>query len=397
MASPKTPSSDPPAAPPESARGSGRKRKRRVRVRKPASARSRRSRAALWGGIALGALVLLGVALAIALTVFARRRGPGEGQRFIVEVPSGASTREIAQLLTEAGVVQSEQLMFFYLASAPGSPVAGEHILLGGSTPSELSDCLTRSPSRNSVKLTVPEGFHRFAIAERVEKLGIASKESFLGASADPILLEALGVPSAPGRSPESSEGYLFPATYELKLDTPAGEVVERLVTESHVRWRRIAAKHEEAIARLASSLGWSRAEIITMASIVEKEAAVDEERSIVASVFENRLLSPSFTPKLLQSDPTSGYGCLAARDEAPSCASYVGKITPAINRDKLNRYSTYTREGLPPGPIANPGERSIKAVLEPADTKYLFFVAIGGGKHKFSETLEEHNRAVHR
>ena len=128
---------------------------------------------------------------------------------------------------------------------------------------------------------------------------------------------------------------------------------------------------------------------------MVEKEAAVDDERGLIAGVFLNRLLFDDFRPKLLQSDPTSGYGCLAAPEEAPSCATYKGKITPALNRDRLNRYSTYTNEGLPPGPIANPGERSIRAVLDPTPSRFLFFVAAGGGRHKFSETLEEHNKAI--
>ena len=105
--------------------------------------------------------------------------------------------------------------------------------------------------------------------------------------------------------------------------------------------------------------------------------------------------MSPDFHPRLLQSDPTSGYGCLEAPDEAPSCAGYGGKITGAINRDKRNRYSTYVNEGLPPGPIANPGDRSVLAVLAPASSNYFYFVASGGGRHTFSETLADHNKAI--
>jgi UPF0755 protein len=111
--------------------------------------------------------------------------------------------------------------------------------------------------------------------------------------------------------------------------------------------------------------------------------------------VFLNRLEDPNFKPKRLQSDPTAMYACYAEPEVVPACAGFTGKATPAINRDPHNRYSTYVNEGLPPGPIGNPGESSIEAVLAPSTTKYLFFVAKGGGRHSFSETLDQHNEAV--
>lgn len=363
-----------------------------------ARASSVRRRAIAWAAGGFTVLALIVAAAIVTLTVFSHRKGPGDGQHFVVMIPKQASTKEVAHILAEAGLVSNEQLMAFYLAwSTTTDAVPGEHLLLGGSTPGQLADCLSRAPTRKSAKIVVPEGFHRFSIATRLENAGVTSKQSFLEASSDPLLLEALEVPSAPGRGPESAEGYLFPATYELKLDSSAREVLERMVVESQTRWRRIAGEHADAIARLAQQFGWTRSEIITLASMVEKEAAVDDERAVIAGVFQNRLAFEDFKPKLLQSDPTSGYGCLAAPSEAPSCAAYEGKITPAMNRDRLNRYSTYTHEGLPPGPIANPGERSILAVLEPTSSRFLFFVATGAGRHRFSETLEEHNRAIQR
>lgn len=362
------------------------------------AARSRRRRVIAWAAGGFTVLAMIVAAAIIALTVFSHRKGPGDGQRFIVVIPKQASTKEVAHILAEAGLVSNEQLMAFYLAwSTTTDAVPGEHLLLGGSTPGQLADCLSRATTRKSAKIVVPEGFHRFSIATRLENAGVTSRQSFLDASADPLLLEALEVPSPPGRGPESAEGYLFPATYELKLDSSARDVLERMVVESQTRWRRIAAENEDAIMRLAQQFGWTRSEIITLASMVEKEAAVDDERPVIAGVFQNRLAFEDFKPKLLQSDPTSGYGCLTAPSEAPSCAGYEGKITPAMNRDRLNRYSTYTHEGLPPGPIANPGERSILAVLQPTTSRFLFFVASGAGRHRFSETLEEHNHAIQR
>jgi len=349
-----------------------------------------------WAAFGFSLFALLGFALAITLVVFSRRKGPGEGQHFVLDVPAGLTPRETAHLLAEEGVVESEQLMAFYLGlSAPGEIAPGAHILLGGSTPSEIADVLTRNPARKGVKVVIPEGFNRFAIADRLESLGVVSRQSFLAASADPLLLEELEVPSPPGRGPASAEGFLFPATYELKLDTPAKEVVTRLVREANQRWKRVASDNGAAIDKLAERFGWGPAEIITFASMIEKEAGVDDERPVIASVFYNRLTSADFNPKLFQSDPTSAYGCLEAPDEAPSCAGFSGKITGAMNRDRRNRYSTYVNEGLPPGPIANPGERSVAAALAPANTRFFYFVASGNGRHTFSETLADHNRAM--
>ena len=109
-----------------------------------------------------------------------------------------------------------------------------------------------------------------------------------------------------------------------------------------------------------------------------------------------NRLSDPTFRPaKTLQSDPTAAYGCLVESARAPSCGAATGGVTPGMLRDSANRYNTYRHAGLPPGPIGNPGERALRAVLAPAKTDYLFFVAKGGGKHRFSRTFEEHREAL--
>ncbi len=128
---------------------------------------------------------------------------------------------------------------------------------------------------------------------------------------------------------------------------------------------------------------------------MVEKEAAVDEERPVIAGVFLNRLRDPSFKPKRLESDPTASYGCLVSPEKAPSCSTFAGKATAAIEHDADNPYSTYTHEGLPPGPISNPGAKSIEAAMAPAASHYFFFVARGGGRHTFSETYDAHAAAV--
>jgi UPF0755 protein len=348
---------------------------------------------------AIAMMATLALAAAGLYLGFGSLHGPAEGGGAIeIDWPPDLGAEEAADRLAEQGLVRSAHAMAVFLKATGGTGdfVAGPHLLFHGASPWELRRMLSRSALRPNARLTVPEGFNRFDIAARLEKLHIAGRKAFLAASADPVLLGELKI-GAPGTtSVESAEGYLFPATYEVGVDSDPREVVRRLVAEGDKRWEGIAAERKAGLASVASTLGWGRREVLTLASIIEKEAAADEERPVIASVFLNRLLDPEFHPKKLQSDPTAAYGCVAWPDEAPSCAGFAGKPTPAVNRDPKNRYSTYARPGLPPGPISNPGARSIEAVLAPSATKFLYFVATGGGRHTFSETLDAHNGAVH-
>ena len=189
----------------------------------------------------------------------------------------------------------------------------------------------------------------------------------------------------------------MFPATYDFALDSDPGQVVTRMKAELDKRFARLTRDNPTGTDVLDKTMHWSVDEILTLASIVEKEAAVDDERPLIASVFLNRLRDPTFTPKRLQSDPTSAYGCLAMPEQIPSCRAFNGRVTPDMNADETNPYTTYRHEGLPPGPICSPGEKSIEAVLVPAESHYLYFVARGEGRHTFSETYAQHNEAIHR
>ena len=350
---------------------------------------SPRARGVGWGAATLAAT--LGLALAGLLLGYGRSRGTGS-RAVEIDWPPGASCEEAAAILADKGLVESRETMAVFLRATGGTAelVPGPHLLSEGATPWELRRLLTRSLFRPSAKVTLPEGWNRFDIAARLEKLGVAGRGAFLAASADPALLGELKIGPA-----ESAEGYLFPATYELGKDSDPREIVRRLVAESDKRWESLASRHHEGAERLRATLGWGRREIVIAASMIEKEAAVDDDRPLIASVFVNRLLDPEFKTHKLQSDPTSSYGCIGWPTEAPSCADFAGKPTPAINRDPRNRYSTYTHAGLPPGPISNPGAKSLEAALSPPATRFLFFVATGGGRHTFSETLDAHNDAV--
>jgi UPF0755 protein len=369
-----------------------------TRVREPRPLRERLAQLTPGGrGLAWGAAALVGtLTLALGGLLLGYGRSRGTSTRTVeIDWPAGLSAEDAAALLADKGLVESRETMAVFLRASGGTGelVPGPHLLFGGATPWELRRLLSRSIFRPSAKVTIPEGYNRFDSAARLEKLHVAGRGAFLAASADSALLAELKV-AAPA---ESAEGYLFPATYELGLDSDPREVVRRLVTEADKRWEILAARHAEQARALQASLGWGRREILVVASMIEKEAAVDDDRPLIASVFVNRLQDPEFKTHRLQSDPTSSYGCIAWPAEAPSCAEFAGKPTPAMNRDPRNRYSTYTHPGLPPGPIANPGAKSIEAALAPAPTRFLYFVATGGGRHTFSETYDAHNDAVQR
>jgi UPF0755 protein len=242
----------------------------------------------------------------------------------------------------------------------------------------------------DEIRVVVPEGFHRFAVADRLEARGVCARDAFLRATEDPALLAASLAPI--GVAPADAEGYLFPDTYGFSPGTPAPEVARRMLA-TFVR------RAGPELARAAPSLrerGLDAHAAVTLASLVEKEAVAADERPLIAGVFDNRLRDPSFTPRRLQSDPTVSYGCVALPARIPSCAAFDGRrITRSMTADGANPYNTYRIEGLPPGPIASPGLDALRAALSPARHDYLYFVARGGGRHTFSRTLDEHNRAV--
>jgi UPF0755 protein len=294
--------------------------------------------------------------------------------------------------LKAAGIVQSAAVFRWYLRLTGTTPEGGPHLLRDNLSPRELVQRLSRSPARPSVRVTIPEGYHHRQIADRLAELEVCTAQDFTTAVFDPRLLAELGL-----RGP-SVEGYLFPATYELFVDSDPRAIVRTLVAEARKRLARLEARRPGALAALGASDGFDEQAVFTLASIVEREAADPAEHPLIASVFFNRLRDPSFRPlKALESDPTAAYGCLVEPTLAPSCAGFHGQVTPALLRDPKNRYNTYRHGGLPPGPIANPGESALAAVLAPAPSDYLYFVASGRGKHAFSRTFEEHRQAIER
>lgn len=364
-------------------------RKRPRRKRRP----GRTIRSKLWLRWLAGTLLALFALLGSALVWVGRPMSASGSEPVEVEWPAGGDVSAGTHALAAAGLVDRPALFAVWLR-ATGLVLdfrEGPHLLERGLSPAALVRRLARLDSRPSVRATVPEGFNQFQVAARLEKLRVCSEARFLQCATDRALLGKHGIPAA------TVEGYLFPATYDFRVDTDPADVLERMVQQASRRFDELARQHDLAVRKLSERYGFGRHEVVTLASVVEKEAAVDDERPLIASVFFNRLDDPDFRPAgRLQSDPTAAYGCLVHR-ELPSCRSRDHRVTPAMLRDSNNSYNTYRHSGLPPGPIANPGREALEAVLDPAETDYLFFVATGNGRHAFSRTLDEHRSAIRR
>lgn len=347
------------------------------------SARKGSGRAVRWrvARILLACASLLAILAAGAAAVVRRDwttayAGYAPGGVF-VEIPHGMAVAAIARVLEADGVVRSA-LSFRVLALRQRHErlEAGEYHFDRPETPEQVFDTLAHGRIY-LVSVTLPEGETMFGIADLLAAKGITTREEFLAAASRGAGLVADLAPGAP-----SLEGFLFPATYQFPRHQPGEKIAEAMVR----RFREAWAQSEAALP--ANGSGAARLgplKIVTLASLVEKETGVPEERALVASVFANRLQKGM----ALDCDPTVIYALVLA-------GRYNGRLLlPDLRVD--SPYNTYRRRGLPPGPIANPGEASLRAALEPAPGKWLYFVATGDGGHVFSRTLAEHNRNVAR
>lgn len=330
---------------------------------------------------------------ALAAATWVGKPRAGAGHSVVVEWSEADGRRAGVEALATAGVVDHPTL-FRVLLAVTGllvEPVSGPHLLRDDLTPAEVVRRLSRLSSRARTRVTVPEGFNRFKIGARLEEQGVCPALGFARAATDTTLLSRLLVRG------DSAEGYLFPATYDLFEDSAPEGVVAELVTETGKRLAALRTAHVPDFARLEQKYGWGDRELLTLASIIEKETGRADEQPLIASVFYNRLDDPDFRPaKSLQSDPTAAYGCLVVT-ALESCQGYAGKVTPAMLRDAQNPYNTYRHPGLPPGPISNPGLRAIESALAPATSDFLFFVRAGEGRHTFTRSFEEHEAAMGR
>lgn len=339
----------------------------------------------------LAVLLLASLALlAWLVLVYPEGEGAGTGREVTIDLSADASVDGLAGELEASNIVEDGWLFAIYarLLGASGHLREGEVLLRDDMSPRTVLLRIALGLGDAHLEVTIPEGLDRFQIADRLDRWGITTEDAFLNAVQDPELLAALSIDAS------SAEGYLFPDTYLWSERSDPREIVRRMV--ENFRARTGVLLSDEAALSTVADLHYGPHQVLILASVVEEEAAVAEERPVIAGVFLNRLRSETFRPRhRLQADPTVSYGCRAMPLAAPSCIGFTGRITRAMLDDSANPYNTYRHGELPPGPITNPGLDAIRAVLEAERHDYLYFVARGGRRHTFSADLDAHNEAV--
>jgi len=318
----------------------------------------------------LALVVLLTTASAVVpfALFLSTRVSPPEPQIIVIE--PGVPFMQVARRLEGAGVVSNARLLSWYarLRQDAGKIRSGDYMFREAATPGQVLARLLKGDV-HQYPFTVPEGLTLDEIARRLESSGLGSAEKFRAAARDPQLLAELGIEA------DSAEGYLFPETYLIPKGYGERRLIRRMVEEFR---RRLPPGFATAAARHNLSLQ----QLVTLASIVQKEVARVDEMPLVSAVFHNRLR----IGMRLQSCPTVIYGI----------EDFDGNLTRK-HLETFTPYNTYRFGGLPPGPISNPGIDALQAAANPADVKYLYFVARGDGTHVYSTNLRDHNAAVRR
>jgi UPF0755 protein len=320
-------------------------------------------------GYALAALVLGAVAAGAVFHALLQPRAD-QGADVLFEVRRGDSLRAIAMRLEQQGLVRDADATTWWarLRGKAEELHVGEYWLSPAMSPGEMIDRIA-SGRVATFEVVIPEGLTAAQIGAKLAEHGLVDEREFAAAVADPELARSLGI-SAP-----SLEGYLFPETYRLPHGLSGADVARVLVEQFKAAWREVGPRAEQR--------GLSMHEVVTLASIVEKETGAPDERPLIASVFANRLRRNM----RLESDPTVIYGV----------PGFDGNLRRSDLDDTRNAYNTYQHFGLPPGPIANPGLDALRAVIEPAQSELLYFVSRNDGTHEFSATYREHSDAVER
>jgi UPF0755 protein len=312
--------------------------------------------------------VAIGLVIAIVIGFRSVTGGGDKGPPVRVVIPHGASLVAATDSLQRAGLVSYPRLFRLYarMSGRDRSVRAGTYVMNTGASWGELLTAM--SEGKGIVRgLTIPEGFSLSWIVPQVAKALNVPEDSVRAAVRDTALLAELDLPTP------TVEGYLFPETYSFPPGWSARQAVAEMIRRFEQTWK------PEWNAQL-DSLRMSRHDIVTLASIVEKEAKLPEERPVIAAVYHNRLRAGM----LLQADPTVQY----ARGQHTTRVLYK-------DLEIDSPYNTYKYPGLPPGPIGSPGERSLVAALYPAKVPYLYFVAHRDGHHEFRRTFEEHLAAI--
>ena len=296
---------------------------------------------------------------------------PGNGSLFRdISFPPGSGIRKLADELKSGGIIRSSWhfVLLTRLRGQAHKLQAGDYRFNDGMTVTQILNKLVAGEV-DYRRFSLPEGYSIYQAAELLDQKGYFKKDSFLEKCRDAGLVSRLG------GGLQSVEGYLYPATYNLSRGAGEEQLIAQMVDQFEKRYAELTKEG-------GVPGGMTKHQIVTLASLIEKEAVSPEEKPLISSVFHNRLR----LGMPLQSDPTAVYGVRA----------FSGKVTKA-DIQRPSPYNTYLNPGLPPGPIGNPGSDAILAALKPSRSDYLYFVARQDGTHQFSRTLDEHNRAVER
>jgi UPF0755 protein len=328
--------------------------------------RSTGKRRGSWGRVVFAVFLLAVLAIA-GLGAFVMLAPYGPQTPTFVEVIPGSSTMRIGRQLQEAGIIRSQYSFYAERWLQRGTLKAGDYKFDHPAPVSQVYDRVQRGDTY-TIAVTIPEGSNMFDIAARLEQAGFGPAQSFLS-----VARQEAGLLSDIDPQAKTLEGYLFPDTYKIGPKEQMPQIAAMMVKRFRAAALQLGLSHDVH-------------QTVTLASLVERETALDSERPLVASVFENRLEKQM----PLMTDPAVIYGLLLQHAwRGTIYASDLQRDTP---------YNTYMHPGVPPGPIANPGIKSLKAAMQPAQTDYLYFVAASKnpqGKSLFAATLEEHNKNV--
>lgn len=293
----------------------------------------------------------------------------------VFEVKPGDGFKTIAKRLEETGLIGSAFKLELYarLTGAGRKVKMGEYAIRRSSTPAQVLEVISSGRSIEYV-ITIQEGFNKFEIAELLERQNVATKKDFLALVDDPAFVK-----ETIGESLPTLEGYLFPETYHVTKFTGAKGLVKMMADRFKGSMSRLTLPTHPGTGRQMT-----RHELVTLASIIEKETGAPEERPLISSVFHNRLR----LGMRMQTDPTVIYGIWEKTGVWNRNITKNDLLTPS-------RYNTYTMAGLPPGPISNPGAEALKAATLPANSEFLFFVSRNDGTHIFSKDYGGHQKAV--
>ena len=309
------------------------------------------------------------VILAISYAAFEMLVPAQNANRYTeIEIPKGATFRQAVDILAEKKLIRDEKLFLLFgrITRTDRKIRAGFYSLWANMSPLDILKIILRGHIIE-YQIKVLEGDSLDEIGDAFAKTGIATKEEFTKLAHDPDFLESYEI-EAP-----SVEGFVFPDTYTIPKGVSLEEALGSMID-------RMREKYSGDLMDTTEESGMTEEQVLTLASIIEKEAVKDEERPLISAVYHNRMTKHMH----LQADPTAIYGVKSSKE----------RITAKDLRRKT-AYNTYFISGLPPGPIASPGLKSIEAALHPAHVPYLYFVSNNDGTHTFSVTLAQHEAAV--